>query len=83
MPMQDGNIAESVVWECGPSERHLVVDRVMDYALKRHLGAACAVSGHAGLLDAVMHRRDAHPDEQANARRYCCNCHFTCVWVVS
>ena len=24
---QDGNIAEAVVWECGPAERHSVVDR--------------------------------------------------------
>lgn len=69
--MQDGNIAESVVWESGPSERHHIVDRVMTYALTRHLGAACTVSGHSSLLDAVMHQRDAHPDEQATARRYC------------
>jgi hypothetical protein len=25
---QDGNIAEAVVWECGPAERHSVVDRL-------------------------------------------------------
>ena len=25
---QDGNIAEAVVWECGPAERHCVVDRL-------------------------------------------------------
>jgi len=67
--VQDGNIAESVVWQCGPSERHLIIDRIMLYALKRHLGSGCTVSGHAGLLDAVMHQRDAHPDEQATARR--------------
>lgn len=70
MSLQDGNIAESVLWECGPSERHLIADRIMLYALNRHLGTACTVSGHAGLLDAVMHRRDAHPDEQATARRW-------------
>ena len=79
MTVQDGNIAESVVWECGPSERHLIVDRIMLYALTRHLGSGCTVSGHAGLLDAVMHRRDAHPDEQANARRCCHICPSPCV----
>lgn len=25
--MQDGNIAEAVVWECGPAERHTIVNR--------------------------------------------------------
>ena len=85
MLVQDGNIAESVVWECGPSERHLIVDRVMLYALKRHLGVSCTVTGHAGVLDGAMHRRDAHPDEQATARRYCLKCLlllFTCMWLV-
>ena len=67
--VQDGNIAESVVWQCGPSERHLIIDRIVLYALQRHLGSNCRVSGHAGLLDAVMRQRDAHPDKQATARR--------------
>lgn len=67
--VQDGSIAESVIWQCGPSERHLIVDHVITYALRRHLGTACTVSGHAGLLDAAMHQRDIHPDEQATARR--------------
>ncbi len=30
---QDGNIAEAVAWECGPSQRHLIVDRCGSVAL--------------------------------------------------
>ena len=66
---QDGNIAESVVWQCGPSERHHIVDHAMLHALQRHLGSGCAVTGHASLLDAAMLQRDSHLDKQATARR--------------
>ena len=68
--MQDGNIAESVVWQCGPSERHHIVDHVMLHAMQRHLGSDCAVTGHASLLDAAMLQRGSHLDEQATARRF-------------
>ena len=68
--MQDGNIAEAVVWQCGPSARHHAVDHVMLYALQRHLGSDSAVAGHASLLDAAMLQRDSHLDEQATARRF-------------
>ena len=67
--VQDGNIAESVVWQCSPSERHHIVDHVMLHALQRHLGSDCAVTGHASLLDAAMLQRGSHLDEQATARR--------------
>ena len=67
--MQDGSIAESVVWQCSPSEQHHIVDHVMLHALQRHLGSDCAVTGHASLLDAAMLQRDSHLDEQATARR--------------
>ncbi len=67
--VQDGSIAEAVVWQCGTSERHLIIDHVITYALKRHLGTACSVSGHAGLLDAATRQKGIHPDKQANARR--------------
>ena len=66
---QAGNIAEAVVWECGASERHLIADRALAYALTRHLGQDTTVSGCAGLLDAAMTRRHASPDDLAAARR--------------
>lgn len=67
--VQDGNIAESVVWQCSPSGRQHIADHVMLHALQRHLGSDCAVTGHASLLDAAMLQRDSHLDEQATARR--------------
>ena len=67
--VQDGNIVEAVVWECGPSQRHLIVDRVVAYALQRHLGQDTVVQGCAGLLDAAMAHRRAPSDSLALARR--------------
>lgn len=66
---QAGNIAEAVVWEAGASERHLIAEHALAYALARHLGQATTVTGCAGLLDPAMSRRRAAPDDLAAARR--------------
>ena len=58
------------MWECGPSQRHLIADRALAYALQRHLGPRTEVSGCAGLLDAAMLHRRAQPDSLPVARRY-------------
>ncbi|KAK4741434.1 hypothetical protein SAY87_025022 [Trapa incisa] len=34
---KDGKIAESTVWECEPWTRHLIVKRITEYILSRHL----------------------------------------------
>ncbi|MCL7023428.1 hypothetical protein MKW94_008534 [Papaver nudicaule] len=34
---KDGTIAESTVWECQQWERHLIVKRICEYVLSRHL----------------------------------------------
>ncbi|KAF9609709.1 hypothetical protein IFM89_018157 [Coptis chinensis] len=34
---KDGRIAESTVWECGQWERHLIIKRITEYVLIRHL----------------------------------------------
>lgn len=52
---KDGRVAESVVWEVRPSERHHIPDLVVAYALTRHLPSGAAVKGAASLLDAVIH----------------------------
>lgn len=57
------------MWECGPSQRHLIADRVLAYALQRHLGPGAQVSGCSGLLDAAMLHRRAEPDSLPAARR--------------
>ncbi|DBB01879.1 TPA: hypothetical protein ACH3X1_000480 [Trebouxia sp. C0004] len=66
---QDGNIAEAVVWECGPAERHSVVDRIVTYALGRHLPAGSAVSRHADCLDSVLQSKHAEANAQIQASR--------------
>jgi hypothetical protein len=69
LPAQAGNIVEAVVWECGPSQRHLIAGRALAYALQRHLGPGAQVSGCAGLLDAAMLHQRAQPDRLPAARR--------------
>ncbi|XP_042444358.1 nucleolar protein 6-like isoform X1 [Zingiber officinale] len=34
---KDGAIAESTVWECEPWERHLIIKRICDYLISKHL----------------------------------------------
>ena len=52
--MQDGNIAEAVVWDAPAGERHLVLDQLVTYALTRHLPAGTSVKSFAGTFDTVM-----------------------------
>ncbi|CAM8912250.1 unnamed protein product [Rhodiola kirilowii] len=37
---KDGKIAESVVWECEPWERHLIIKEITAYILSRHLSVS-------------------------------------------
>lgn len=66
---QDGNIAEAVVWECGPAERHTVVDQIAQYALQRHLPAGSSVVSQAGCLDSVLQSKHAEANAQILASR--------------
>ncbi|GAB4820593.1 hypothetical protein N2152v2_007639 [Parachlorella kessleri] len=69
---QDGAICEAVVWECGPAERHLIPDRVVRYALQRHLPAGTTVAGFAGALDRALQRsKRVSPDFDVQAARLC------------
>ena len=67
---QDGNIAEAVVWECGPAERHTVVDQIVQYALQRHLPAGSSLVSHAACLDAMLQSKHAEANAQILASRY-------------
>ncbi|KAI3844542.1 hypothetical protein MKX03_003301 [Papaver bracteatum] len=54
---KDGVIAESTVWECQHCERHLIVKRICEYILSRHLALpekkiTYSVSFHGSLLAA-------------------------------
>ncbi|KAL3158789.1 hypothetical protein ABBQ32_011516 [Trebouxia sp. C0010 RCD-2024] len=66
---QDGNIAEAVVWEVGPAERHTVVHKIVQYALHRHLPAGSTVSSQAGCLDFVLQSRHAEANAQIQSSR--------------
>jgi U3 small nucleolar RNA-associated protein 22 len=52
--MQDGRIAEAVVWDVPAGERHLVLDQLITVALTRHLPAGTSVRSTAGIFDPVM-----------------------------
>eukprot|EP00897_Mesotaenium_endlicherianum_P009718 jgi/Mesen1/8775/ME000524S08069 len=39
---QDGTINETAVWECSPSERHLIIPRIVEHILARHLSLPLA-----------------------------------------
>ncbi|KAK9164157.1 hypothetical protein Syun_005059 [Stephania yunnanensis] len=63
---KDGTIAESTVWECEQWERHLIVKRILEYILLRHLSLSkenlVVVAGQLdfGLLSGVrgiIHQR--------------------------
>eukprot|EP00850_Spirogloea_muscicola_P007141 SM000035S13121 [mRNA] locus=s35:545349:553633:- [translate_table: standard] len=52
---KDGVIAETAVWECPPTERHLIIARIVEYVLGRHLDVPPdAVQVAAGQLDWVL-----------------------------
>ena len=53
------------------SQRHLVLDHILDYALNRHLGQEVVhVSGSAGLLDPAI-TADSYPSEDQAASVRC------------
>jgi U3 small nucleolar RNA-associated protein 22 len=53
---RDGKIAETAVWDCpDPTERHLVVERIVRHVLCRHLPTVPGkVEVVAGQLDEVL-----------------------------
>eukprot|EP00850_Spirogloea_muscicola_P014641 SM000106S13989 [mRNA] locus=s106:344809:353218:- [translate_table: standard] len=52
---KDGVIAETAVWECPPTERHMIIARIVEYVLGRHLDVPPdAVQVAAGQLDWVL-----------------------------
>ncbi|KAK9814240.1 hypothetical protein WJX72_002757 [[Myrmecia] bisecta] len=65
----DGNIAESVVWDCSPAERHLIIDRLLTYILLRHLPQGAQIQTFGGVLDDALHQKGVPPDAQASASR--------------
>jgi U3 small nucleolar RNA-associated protein 22 len=66
---QDGKISEAVVWETAPSQRHLIVDNVVEYALQRHLPVGTRVSRCSGLLDKALQRKNSTADDDVAATR--------------
>jgi U3 small nucleolar RNA-associated protein 22 len=66
---QDGKISEAVVWETTASQRHLIVDDIIEYALKRHLPAGTRVSRCSGLLDKALKRKLSTADDDVAATR--------------
>ena len=52
--LQDGKIAEAVVWDVPAGERHLVLDQLVTVAVTRHLPAGTSVRSTAGTFDHVM-----------------------------
>lgn len=66
---QDGKISEAVVWETTPSQRHLIVDNIVQYALQRHLPSGTRVSRCSGLLDEALNRKYSTGDDDVAATR--------------
>jgi U3 small nucleolar RNA-associated protein 22 len=66
---QDGKICEAVVWETTPSQRHLIVDDIVQYALQRHLPSGTRVSRCSGLLDEALNRQYSTADDDVAATR--------------
>jgi Nrap protein domain 3 len=67
---QDGKICEAVVWECGPGERHLIVDESASYALGRHLGPGTNVEAFCGALDAALVEEGSDANAGVQAGRW-------------
>lgn len=68
---QDGRISEAVVWETSPSQRHVIVDDVVRYAVQRHLPAGTHVAICSGAVDGALRRRHGSPDADVAAVRLC------------
>lgn len=68
---QDGRISEAVVWETSPSQRHVIVDDVVRYALQRHLPAGTQVAVSSGTADGALRRKHGSPDADVAAVRLC------------
>ena len=69
--MQDGSISEAVAWECPPHERHLILDRILQHVLARHMGGTLVLHSHADLLSPALHPVSCPPAVQHVAFR--CN----------
>ncbi|KAL3680637.1 hypothetical protein R1sor_023593 [Riccia sorocarpa] len=49
---KDGKISETAVWECEPTQRHLIVEQIVHHVLQRHLAIAPSdITVVAGQLD--------------------------------
>jgi len=58
-----------VVWEVPPGERHLIVDELLAFALRRHLPLGTAVQTYSGLLDVPMLPGDGDLSDAVAASR--------------
>ena len=72
--LQDGRIAEVVVWEAPAGERHLILDSLVSFALRRHLPMGTAIDTYAGCLDSVLIEEGADLSDTESAYR--CSCGF-------
>ena len=52
--VQDGSISEAVAWECPPSQRHLIPDRILQLVLLKHLPTGVKLPPLAGLFDGCL-----------------------------
>ena len=68
---QDGRISEAVVWETSPSQRHVIIDNIVQYALQRHLPSGTLVVGSSGAMDCALNRRHGSQDADVAAVRLC------------
>ena len=89
--LQDGSIAEAVIWDSADSERHLIPDSIVAHILARHAPAA-RLQGFAGILDWTLSGRGASTEQQLQAGRsgllasyqgspqllYCSNTYIVC-----
>ena len=66
---QDGSISEAVAWECPPQERHLILDRILQHVLSRHLDGSVALHSHSALLGPVLAPKSFLPAAQHSAFR--------------
>lgn len=66
---KDGSIAETAVWECPPHERHLIIPRIVEHILGRHLAVpAAGVRVDGGQLDWI-HAEEGVTDPTAPAAK--------------
>jgi len=67
--LQDGRIAEAIVWEVPAGERHLILDSLVSYVLRRHLPMGTAIVTFAGCLDSVLAEDGAELSDTESAYR--------------